>query len=261
MRRLLYLAALSLVALMLVMPTAWAQDDATEAQARTSLLIIALVNAGAGLAGGITSAYVINNRSLLSEADAEEAGIDTNKRSRKWSRWASYLGNGGLGFVAAGVFWAGYGAYSTADVMGEGALTYISLATSFFVGMGGTKWLQSERDKGRWQAAAGSAALAKPDPQLQLRLSLASSDQAPQIAANAAFKRYSSPGGSSRAGGKRTRSQDSSGPPQSEEPREDYGRSITAPPGPGDGARAGAPNGRDDTVRAIGKSPEQEAGG
>lgn len=251
MRRFLYLAALSLLAVVILVPTAGAQA-ATGAQATTSLLIVALVNAGAGFLGGITSAYVINNRSLLSAPEAAEAGVG------KRSRWASYLGNGCLGFVAAGVFWAGYGAYSTADMMGQGTLTYISLATSFFIGFGGTKWLQSERDKGRWQAAAGSAAIAKSDPQLQLRLSLASSDQASQIAAAAAFKRYAS-SGTPRTGVKVSSNQGALGPPNPQ-PRGDAGPSTT-PSGQGDGAREKAPAGRSDAVRSIGKSPEQAGGG
>lgn len=253
MRRLLYLAALSLLAVVILAPAAGAQD-ATGAQASTSLLIVALVNAGAGFLGGITSAYVIYNRSLLSALEAEEAGASRSKQGR----WASYLGNGCLGFVAAGVFWAGYGAYSTADMMGQGTLTYISLATSFFIGFGGTKWLQSERDKGRWQAAAGSAAIAKSDPQLQLRLSLASSDQASQIAAAAAFKRYSS-GGTPRAGVKVSSNRGAIGPP-SPQSREDAEPSTT-PVGQGDGAPAKAPAGQSDAVRSTGKSPEQAGGG
>ncbi len=76
--------------------------------------------------GGLTGAYTINNRSLLSEADAraveeeaENLGVSANRRSSL----SSYVGNGLLGFVAAGVFWAGYGTYSAANVTETGALT------------------------------------------------------------------------------------------------------------------------------------------
>jgi hypothetical protein len=220
--------------------------------------VIALINAAAGLVGGLTSAYVINNRSLLSEAEAEvveeeakNVEVNTNRRGSL----SSYLGNALLGFVAAGVFWAGYGTYSALDVTGTGTLTYISLATAFFIGMGGTKWLQSERDKGRWQAAEPAAALAKPDPQLQLRLSLASSVQAAQIAVAAAFKGRS-PGGS-RTGGTRAPNRGAGGPAESPAPREDTWPAPMPPGQEGDGAHARAPARRSDAVRTIGRSPEQ----
>jgi hypothetical protein len=184
------------------------------------------------------------------EEEAKNVEVNTNRRGSL----SSYLGNALLGFVAAGVFWAGYGTYSALDVTGTGTLTYISLATAFFIGMGGTKWLQSERDKGRWQAAEPAAALAKPDPQLQLRLSLASSDQAAQITAAAAFKGRS-PGGS-RTGGTRAPNRGAGGPAKSPAPRE-YPWPAPTPPGQeGDDAHAGVPARRSDAVRTIGRSPE-----
>lgn len=110
----LYLVALSLATMLLFVPTAWAQPGASGAQEGSlSLWMIALIIAAAGLVGGLTSTYVINNRSLLSEAEvveeeAKNVEVNTNRRGSL----SSYLVNALLGFVAAGVFWAGYGTYS-----------------------------------------------------------------------------------------------------------------------------------------------------
>jgi len=137
----------------------------------------------AGLAGGLTNAYIINHRSLLSEQEAADAGAE------KRSTGGSYIGNGLLGAVAACVSWLAYGSYSNVDLLSStGMLTGASLATAFFVGLAGPKWLQSERDKGHWQAAAQDAARANPEknPALAATLSKASSDQASQIASEAA---------------------------------------------------------------------------
>jgi hypothetical protein len=149
-----------------------------------------------------TSAYAINNRSLLSEADAETGEKEGEVPGTTRINGVLYplmLAMKPLALFRSVPFWAGYGASSTVDVMGTGKLPYISLVTAFFIGMGGTKWLQSERDKGRWQAAAGSSALARQHHQLQLKLNLSLSDQTPQIAA-AAFKRFS-PAGPRTGGG------------------------------------------------------------
>jgi len=151
-----------------------------------------------------TSAYTINNRSLLSEADAEtgeEEGEVPGATRINGVLYPLMLAMEPLASLRLVPFWAGYGASSTVDVMGTGKLPYISLVTAFFIGMGGTKWLQSERDKGRWQAAAGSSALAKQHHQLQLKLSLALSDQTSQIAAAAAFERFSPAGPRTGGGG------------------------------------------------------------
>ena len=194
-----------------------------------------------------TSSYTINNRSLLSEADAEtgeEEGEGPGATRINGVLYPLMLAMEPLALLRSVPFWAGYGASSTVDVMGTGKPPYTSLVTAFFIGMGGTKWLQSERDKGRWQAAAGSAALAKPDPQLQLKLSLASSDQAAQIAATAAFKGRS-PGGS-RTGG-RVPNRGADRPPEPEAGQD--ARHSATPPEQGNGARVGVPSGRGDTVR------------
>lgn len=144
----------------------------------------------AGALGGIVNTVIVNNRSLLSEEMAVRAGVNKNKRN---DAARLYVLNGFLGAVAACVCWLAYGPYSTQYIIGKGGTTpeeygiaAVALATAFFIGMGGTKWLQSERDKGRWQAAAADAARAEKDPELARNLSLASSDQAPQIAAQAA---------------------------------------------------------------------------
>ena len=201
-----------------------------------------------------TSAYAINNRSLLSEADAEtgeEEGEVPGATRINGVLYPLMLAMEPLASLRPVPFWAGYGASSTLDVMGTGKLPYISLVTAFFIGMGGTKWLQSERDKGRWQAAAGSSALAKQHHQLQLKLSLALSDQTSQIAAAAAFERFS-------PAGPRRGVQPEPGWTSRSNPREDA-RHASTPPGQGDGIRARVPAELGDGVRAVG--PPQQASG
>ena len=149
------------------------------------------VVAAAGALGGLVNTIMVNNRSLLSPEMAEAAGV-SNKSTESAKLYAINLV---LGAAAACISWLAYGPYSTLYIIGKGGITpeeygvtAVSLATAFFIGMGGTKWLQSERDKGRWQAAAADAARAKSSPELARNLSLASSDQAPQIAAQEANK-------------------------------------------------------------------------
>src|SRR5215208_2603327 len=74
------------------------------------------------------------------------------------------------------------GAPGAVDISTPGVLTFTMLASAFSVGLGGTKWLQSERDKGRWQAVTSQVSVSRPNPGLQATLSLASSDEAVQIA-------------------------------------------------------------------------------
>jgi hypothetical protein len=158
------------------------------------LLGFAGIVAVAGLAGGLTNAYIINHRSLLSNEEAEEAGAPKTREDTKKAQMSyvgSYVGNGVLGAVAACVSWLAYGSYSNVDLLrSTGILTGVSLATAFFIGLAGPKWLQSEKDKGKWQAAAQDAARAKPEknPELATMLSKASSDEAPRIAREAAKK-------------------------------------------------------------------------
>lgn len=161
------------------------------------MVVFSAIIFAAGAAGGIVSAILINNRSLLSEDMAHEAGVPPKRRGEV--RW-SYVLNGTLGGAAACVSWLAYGPYSTLYIVRQGeqalpevyGVTAVALATAFFIGMGGAKWLQSERDKGRWQAAAYDAARTDSDHDLARNLSLASSDEAAQIAATAAsgMRRY-----------------------------------------------------------------------
>jgi hypothetical protein len=139
-----------------------------------------IVIAVAGVFGGLTNAFMVNRRSSLPEEMAQEAGVSPTTTPKLAN---FYVSNGFLGAAAACVSWAAYGPNNAANILeGNYPLTAATLATAFVIGMGGTKWLQSERDKGRWQATASAAALAEPNPQLQRYLSMASSDQAPQIA-------------------------------------------------------------------------------
>jgi hypothetical protein len=151
------------------------------------LVGFAAIVALAGASGGLVNTIMVTNRSLLPEGTAEDAGVST-----KTSNAGLYVMNIVLGAVAASISWLAYGPYSTLYIIGKGGITpeeygvtAVSLATAFFIGMGGTKWLQSERDKGRWQAAAADAARADSSPELARNLALASSEQAPQIAARA----------------------------------------------------------------------------
>ena len=148
----------------------------------------------AGGLGGLVNTLIVNNRSLLNEELLNNAGVSkqTVKDSGKL-----YVLNITLGAVAACISWLAYGPYSTLYIVGVGGTTpeeygiaAVALATAFFIGMGGTKWLQSERDKGRWQAAAADAARADKDPELARNLSLASSEEAPLIAAKAVEKAH-----------------------------------------------------------------------
>jgi hypothetical protein len=98
-----------------------------------------------------------------------------------------------LDVVAACVPWLDYGPYGTLYIIGQGqavpevyGATAGALATAFFMGMSGAKRLQSERDMGRCQAAAYDAARTDADYDLARNLSLASSNQAAQIASKAA---------------------------------------------------------------------------
>ncbi len=141
----------------------------------------------AGALGGLVNTIMVNNRSLLSEEHARKLGIP-KQTSREAAKL--YLLNVTLGAVAACISWLAYGPYSTLYIVGKGGtapeeygIAAVVLATAFFIGMGGTKWLQSERDKGRWQAAANDAARAEKDPELARHLSLVSSEEAPLIAA------------------------------------------------------------------------------
>ncbi len=122
----------------------------------------------------------IQNRSLLDENQATAEGVEPRRRTETL---AIYLVNGFLGAVAACVSWAAfYGATATANIAISTPGVLTTLAGAFSVGLGGTKWLQSERDKGRWQAVTSQVAVSRPDPKLQAALSLASSDEAVQIA-------------------------------------------------------------------------------
>ncbi len=163
--------------------------------------------AAAGALGDLVNTVLVNNRSLLSEDHAKKLRIH-----KQTARDAAklYLLNVTLGAVAACICWLAYGPYSTLYVVGKGGtapeeygIAAVALATAFFIGTGGTKWLQSERDKGRWQAAATDAARAEKDPELARNLSLASSEEAPLIAARAAESAAATYGaGSTPAGGK-----------------------------------------------------------
>lgn len=148
----------------------------------------------AGAVGGLVNTVMVNNRSLLTGEMAVRAGIAENEKGESARL---YVLNGILGAIAACVCWLSYGPYSTLYIVGKGGTTpeeygiaAVSLATAFFIGMGGTKWLQSEKDKGRWQAAATDAARAERNPELARNLSLASSDQAPLIASRAASESF-----------------------------------------------------------------------
>ncbi len=141
------------------------------------LWVIAIAVAAAGFIGGLACAYYNRNRSLLDEDQATEAGASPTTTSEAV---ATYLGTGFIGAIAGCVSWAG--AYGSADISANGELTFTALTTAFFVGLAGPKWLQSERDKGRWQAVTSQVAVKSPDPELQATLSMASSDQAVQIA-------------------------------------------------------------------------------
>lgn len=154
------------------------------------LIGFAAIVAIAGALGGLVNTIMVTNRSLLPQETAEEVGI-----AKKKGNSGLYVLNTVLGATAACISWLAYGPYSTLYLIGKGGITpeeygvtAVSLATAFFIGMGGTKWLQSERDKGRWQAAAADAARADSSPELARNLSLASSEEAPQIAAREAAK-------------------------------------------------------------------------
>ena len=158
----------------------------------TPLVLIgfAAVVALTGAMGGLVNTIMVTNRSLLPEGTAEEAGVVEKKGNA-----GLYVLNSVLGATAACISWLAYGPYSTLYLVGKGGITpeeygvtAVSLATAFFIGLGGTKWLQSERDKGRWQAAAADAARAESSPELARNLSLASSEWAPQIAARETAK-------------------------------------------------------------------------
>ncbi len=141
------------------------------------LWTIALYVAAAGFLGGLASAYYIQNRSSLDEKQAIEVGASP---TTTWEAVSTYLGNGLLGAIAGSATWAS--ANGALEVTASDTLTFATLVSAFSVGLGGTKWLQSERDKGRWQAVTSAVAVRRPDPELQATLSLASSDQAVQIA-------------------------------------------------------------------------------
>ena len=154
------------------------------------LIGFAAIVALAGALGGLVNTIMVTNRSLLPDETAEEVGV-----AKKAGNSGLYVLNVVLGATAACISWLAYGPYSTLYLVGKGGITpeeygvtAVSLATAFFIGMGGTKWLQSERDKGRWQAAAADAARAPSSPELARNLSLASSEEAPQIAAREAAK-------------------------------------------------------------------------
>src|SRR5215216_6860634 len=145
-----------------------------------NLWILALLVGAAGFVGGVSNAVYIRNRSLLDEDQATLAGVEPTSKTEAA---ATYLVNGFLGAVAACVSWAalsGAVASAATNISTPGVLT--TLAGAFSVGLGGTKWLQSERDKGRWQAVTSQVSVSRPNPGLQATLSLASSDEAVQIA-------------------------------------------------------------------------------
>src|SRR5919199_4841420 len=123
---------------------------------------LAIAVAAAGFLGGLASGYYIQNRSSLDEKQAIEVGVSPTTTREAVS---TYLGNGFLGAIAGLASWAS--ANSTLDVNASGTLYVATLVSAFSVGLGGTKWLQSERDKGRWQAATSAVAVKSPNPYLQ----------------------------------------------------------------------------------------------
>ncbi len=128
---------------------------------------------------------------MLTEDMAEK--LDVQLKRRGSDAVIFYGGNMILGAIAASIFWLAYGPYSSTYLIGQGGttpqeygVTAASLASGFFIGIGAIKWLQSERDKGKWQTAAQTAARAPKDTELAENLNLASADQAPSIAEKAA---------------------------------------------------------------------------
>jgi hypothetical protein len=149
------------------------------------LMLLAVVAAGA--VGGAINALTSDNGFLLPKS--EEANGTTIVRP-------GYLGNIGIGAVAAVVSWGLYGPLSSYVVVGFGAqpavgsqpggLSLAALVGAILVGVGGARWLSNEVDKTLLRAAASEAANTPASKDAAKRIALATPAQALRVAKEAA---------------------------------------------------------------------------
>ncbi len=114
-----------------------------------------------GALGGIVNALFSDNGFILPRTE--------NPDGRRILR-PGFIGNIGVGGVAACVSWGLYGPFSSMTVFGAGdgysiGLTLASLVGAVMVGIAGARWLTNEVDKHMLRAAAETA-MAASHPEL-----------------------------------------------------------------------------------------------
>ena len=87
-----------------------------------------------------------------------------------------WIGNCGIGAVAALVSWALYGAAATKSIVSAVPtdMSWAAFGAAILVGIGGSRWLSAEVDKRIFQKTAEVAATKEPDPALAATISSAS---------------------------------------------------------------------------------------
>jgi hypothetical protein len=143
---------------------------------------IILAVLGAGAVGGLANALLSDNGFILPKYETTGgAGILR----------IGVLGNMFIGALAAGVSWGLYGPSANAAILGaqpEGTVTapvVLTIATLFsavLIGVGGSRWLTNEIDKGLLRAAASKAAGASASGAAAAQIATATPAQALRIA-------------------------------------------------------------------------------
>jgi len=134
----------------------------------------------AGAAGGIANALVVDKGFYLPSRQ-EADGVTILK--------PGWVGNVGVGIIAALVSWGLYGPLATRDVLScpspsdpPVTLALSSVVGAILVGIGGARWLTNEVDKTALRAAASTAAGAQPKADVARQIALAAPFQALEIA-------------------------------------------------------------------------------
>ena len=138
----------------------------------------------AGGVGGIANAFMTDNGFPLPRLEQSNGGAVLRP---------GFLGNIGIGGLAATVSSGLYGPLATYPILGSGAsatgqsawagigLSLASFVGAILVGVGGARWLTNEADKKLLRAAASDAAAKPGSPDDAQRIALASPAEALSI--------------------------------------------------------------------------------
>ena len=150
----------------------------------TTMILWMLVAIGfAGGIGGVANAFMTDNGFVVPRLERSNTGAIVRP---------GFIGNVGIGALAAAVSWGLYGPLATYTILGntealggntagEIGLSLASFVGAILVGVGGARWLTNEADKKMLRAAASDAATKPAAPNDAQRIALASPAEALSI--------------------------------------------------------------------------------